>query len=296
MKLTALALALAALAAAPQDKEKIYTFPKNDVQPYEVAGELKVSFKGSHADFLEKGNDMPLKLDYRALFENVVIDPSVDGRSTRLERRVKTLKVNGEYKGDPLKVDYDAKRAEDKRFSESAGQGQLVEFFSIWCTNPSHFFVSALGKVGMEVEALNRLLVKAGMMYWEVKPDALTWDTKEKIAIPMLHNKIGLVFHNSFVRIENREGRKIMLIEAKAEISETEPPEEQAPREVKVVEPTFTASGGAKVEIDLANGRLQSLKLSVRIAFSGEGEVSNGGKGAVRGEATFTESQVYKGK
>jgi hypothetical protein len=24
--------------------------------------------------------------------------------------------------------------------------------------------------------------------------------------------------------------------------------------------------------------------------------VSNGGKGAVRGEATFTESQVYKGK
>ena len=295
MKHVALALALVALAATPQEKESVYSFPKDEVQPYEVTGELKVSFKGSHKDFLEKGNETPLKLDYRALFENAVVSPPGEGMPAKLERRVKTLKVLGEFKGETLKVDYDAKRPEEKRFSEAEGFFQLVELFRGWCANPWPFSVSAQGKVTPEVAALNRLLLKAGMMYWEVKPDATQWDVKEKIAVPLLHHKIGLVFHNSFVKTETRDSRKFMIIEAKAEIAETEAPEEQAPREI-TVEPTFKAAGGAKVEIDLTKGRLHSLKINVKIEFNGEAPVAGGGTGAVRGDVTFVESQAYKDK
>lgn len=295
MKSIAITLALIAIASATQEKESIYAFPKDETQPYEVAGELKVSFKGSHADFLEKGNDAPLKLEYRALFENAVIEPAKDGMATRLERRVKTLKVQGEFKGEAIKIDYDAKRPQEKRFSTADGQYQMVEFFTRWCTNPSQFNVDGLGKVSLPDENLNRLVVKAGMLYWTVKPDAMKWDTKEKIAVPLLHHKIGLIFHNSFVKTETRGERKFMVIDAKAEIAETEGPEEQAPREV-TADPAFKASGGVKVEIDLTKGRLHSVRINVKIEFNGEAPVSDGSKGALRGEVTFVESQVYKDK
>ena len=61
----------------------------------------------------------------------------------KVQRRVQTLKVNGEFKGEKLHVDYDAKRAEEKRFSETAGQGQLVDFFANWCIYPSQARVSS---------------------------------------------------------------------------------------------------------------------------------------------------------
>ena len=156
--------------------------------------------------------------------------------------------------------------------------------------------VEALGKVIPIDERLNRLMVKAGMMYWEVKPDAVTWDTTERIAVPLLHHKISLVFHNKYIKTEIREGRKMMVIESKAEMDKSEDPEPDSPREIQSIEPKFKAGGGAKIEIDLTKGRLHSLRLNVKIEFSGEAPVSDGAKGHLQGEVTISESQVYKEK
>ena len=107
MILAALVLPLIALAAAPQEKVSIYAFPKDEKQPYEVIGEMKISLAGSHKDFIVKGNDVPLKLEYRALFENAVLEPGSTEKPTSLQRTAKKLKVIGEFKGEALKVDYD---------------------------------------------------------------------------------------------------------------------------------------------------------------------------------------------
>jgi len=130
MKLLALAFAV---AMAPQDppaeKPPTYRFTKDEIQKYEVAGTLTLSLKGSHADFIEKGNDMPLKVEYRALFENVVVAPPEPGLPAKMERRVKTLKASGEFKGEAFKVEYDREKPEGKRFASDEGHVDMSRFF-----------------------------------------------------------------------------------------------------------------------------------------------------------------------
>src|SRR5688500_14528006 len=132
------------------------------------------------------------------------------------------------------------------------GHGPLVRFFTLWCTHPTDLRVDAVGNVVMPDEELNRLIVKAGVMYWPAKPDKATWVSKEKIAVPLLHHKIKLDFHNAFKRTEVRGERKIMIVEAKPEIAGVETPDERVPREI-TAEPTFKASGAARAEIDLTH-------------------------------------------
>ncbi|HEU4339646.1 MAG TPA: hypothetical protein VFS19_06220 [Planctomycetota bacterium] len=295
MKHAALALALIALAAAPQEPVSIYAFPPNEKQPYEVIGEMRISLAGSHKDFIEKGNEVPLKVEYRALFENVVVVPGDKEKPTALHRKVKKLTVTGEYKGEALKVDYDPGRSAEKQFI-AQGQGDLVEFFRLWCATPAEFKCSALGKVQWADERLDRLMIKAGMMYWQVQHDTVTWDTTERIAVPLLHHKISVVFHNKFVKTETEGSRKLMIIEAKPEIAAAEAPGADEPKEIESIEPTFKAGGSAKAQIDLTQGRLHSLRLNLKIEFSGHAPVSDGAKGTLRGEVNFTESQVYKEK
>lgn len=288
-----IALAFAVLAFAPQEKTDTYRFQKDEVQVYEVKGELAVSLKGTHPALLDKGDDAPLRMKYAAVFENVVLE--ADAKSVaRLARRVRTLVADGRFRGETFRVDYDAARPEAARFAAAEGHRDLVQFFSLWCTEPMPLEVDAVGNVRLPNEDLNRLIIKAGVMYWPAKPDQAAWISKEKMAVPLLHHKIKLDFHNTYKRTEEREGRKIMFVEAKPSITGVEAPDVRAPKEIESAEPEFKATGDAKTEIDLTRGRMTSLKLNVRIEFEGQADVPGVGKGALRGAAVFTETHKLK--
>jgi hypothetical protein len=290
--ITSLALAVV-LAAVPQENAAAYKFVKNEVQVYEVKGELAVSLKGSHKDLLEKGDDAPLRMTYAAEFENVVLAADAN-RVASLARRVRTLKAEGRFRKQPFRVEYDLSRPEDRRFAAAEGHSDLVRFFSLWCTQPQELKVDEVGNVVMPHDELNRLIVKAGIMYWPAKPDQAAWVSRERMAVPLLHHKIKLDFHNAYKRTETRGDRRIMIVEAKPTIAGTEPPDEGAPKEIADAEPEFKASGSATTEIDLTRGRMTLLKLNVRIEISGHAQVSDGSKGDLRGEAVFTETHRLK--
>ena len=276
-----------------QEPTPAYRFQKDEVQTYEVKGELAVSLKGSHKDLIAKGDDAPLRMTYVATFENVVLEADAT-KVAKLARRVRTLKADGQFRGESFKVDYDVSRPEAKRFAVAEGFGDMVQFFSHWCLHPADLRVNEVGNVVLPHEELNQLIVKAGIMYWPAKPDQATWVSRERMAVPLLHHKIKLDFHNTFKRTEVRGDRKFMIVEAKPEIAGVELPDERAKKEIDNAEPEFKASGNATTEIDLTNGRMTSLKLNVRIDLSGHAQVSDGSKGDLRGAAVFTETHKLK--
>jgi hypothetical protein len=291
MKPLAIALALAALAPAPQEQKSLYAFPKDEVQRYEVDGDLKISLAGSHADLILDGNATPLRLEYKALFENVVVQAPEPGGTAKLQRRVKWLKASGTLKGEEIKIDFDADREEAKRFKEAKGETQMVNWLKGWCLDPPTFEVEAHGKV---LYNPNQLVNKAGMMYWQVKPDAVAWTTHEKIAVPLFHNKILLNFQNSAKTFE-RGGKKFLKITGKPEMAGSEAPPEGLVAEA-TGEITFKASGKADVEIDLAKGCMTSMKLEVRVELSGTAQIANGKPGPLAGSVTLTETQTLREK
>ena len=136
-------------------------------------------------------------------------------------------------------------------------------------------------------------MVKAGAMYWPVKADELKWVSRERIAVPLLHHKIDLDMQNAFGKTLSKDGRKIMSIDAKPQVagSEAPPPEFAGVLQEDV---KFSATGDAKIEIDLTNGRLYSTKVNFKIAVTGSGQVSDGSTGAFKGEAVFVETQTLK--
>ena len=298
MKSLALALAFAAIAAAPpqdpQDPQPVYKFLKDEVQKYEVVGELRLSLKGSHPDLIEKGIEVPLRADYRGVFENAVKET---GGRAKLERKVRSLKVTGDYKGEAFRIDFDRDRPKDKQFSAREGPHDILQFFGSWCQDDLRFTVDGDGTVelGEHDKVINLLVVKAGMMYWPAKTDATTWVSRERLAVPLLHHKILLDFQNKFDKTFQRGNRTFMKLEPKTDIAGSEPP----PPELDVPirgDFTFKASGNGLAEIDLTRGRLINLKLDVAVHITGTAPVAGGKKGDFRGEVTYKETQQYKDK
>ena len=292
MKHAALVAALAVLAAASQEKAGVYAFPKDEIQRYEVVGTLQISLKGSHVALVKDGHEMPLKVQYNALFENVVLRPGSATDVATIERRVKWLKVNGEYMGEKLKIDYDAGRPEATRFKSEEGEANLVDFFRSWVTRPLQVTVNEVGQVKLSDSALDRMVIKAGLMYRPIKPDAAKWVTPEKLAVPIFHHKIKIDFHMSPVKTVLRGGRKFMEMAGEAKFAGSEPPPAEIPAEFPA-DLEFKATGLAEAELDLTNGRMSKLSTDVRVTITGEAPVP-GGKGDLKGEVTFLETQTLK--
>src|SRR5258705_5837602 len=100
-----LALFPVARPVEAQEKQTPYKFTKGETAKYEVAGALEISLRGSHPDFIKDGNETPLKVAYRALFENVVIDTGASDGSARLERRARSVSATGVLDAAPFKFE-----------------------------------------------------------------------------------------------------------------------------------------------------------------------------------------------
>jgi hypothetical protein len=290
----ALVLAMVAAISAPQAEEKIppYKFAKGDAAKYEVAGDLSISLKGSHKDLILGGIEEPIRMSYRAQFENVVLEVAEDG-TANLERRVRTLTAEGMVSGNPFRFVWDRAKDQGKPAGPGEGPDTVPGLFRTWCTDPLRFSVSSAGKYSCRVENYDQLANKAGVMYWVVGLDGKPWLTEEKIAAPLLHDKVVIEFKNTAVKNFMVGGRKITQIDAKPSLKGTiaAPPGIPRPADGPV---EFTVAGeGNKVEWDATKRRLHSVKLDLTIKLSGKGTVADGGKGDLRGEVRFTESQKF---
>ncbi|HTF57546.1 MAG TPA: hypothetical protein VK661_09965 [Planctomycetota bacterium] len=78
MMATACILMLGACAARTPAPGR-YRFAAGESLAYEVKSHLEVSLKGSDADFLPGGDDVPLTWDVEGIFENLVTDVGADG-------------------------------------------------------------------------------------------------------------------------------------------------------------------------------------------------------------------------
>jgi hypothetical protein len=293
-----LALALVVSFGVPQagarEKPAPYKFVKDGATKYDVSGDLRISLKGSHAGFLMNGIEEPIRMTYRAQFENVVTEVSATDGSARLQRKVRTLSAEGMVQGVPFKFEWDQVKDKGRLARPDEGPESVKGLFLTWCVSPLEFTVTADGKYDCKKENYDQLVNKAGAMYWLVGTDTKPWLTEEKIAAPLLHNKIIIEFKNEFTKTVNAEGRKLLVIGAKPRVKGTEDPPPGVAR-IADGDIEFTVTGEKnKVEFDTTNHRLHSVNLDLKIRLSGQGQVPTGGKGDIRGEVTLTESQKYK--
>ena len=277
--------------AGAQDKQAPYKFTKGELAKYEVVGSLEISLKGSHAEFIPGGVEIPLKMYYKGTFENVVLEVAESDGSAQIERRVRSMTANGEYQGQAWKYEYDREKDKNKAAPEA---GSMAGLFHEWCTAPLGFTIDGEGKYSNPTNPnYDRLVMRAGAMYWPVKADQKTWVTEEKIAVPVLHDKIAIEFKNDFTKSITRENRKLMVINTTPKVKGAEKVEEHRGNVTGDI--VFTVEGnGCMVEIDTTNRRLHSVKLDLAIKLTGKSPVSAGGEGDIKGQATFKESQVYK--
>ncbi len=300
MNLIARGLALALVVAwgvplaVAQEKPSPYKFVKDEATKYDVVGDLRISLKGSHSDFIVGGIEEPVKMSYRAQFENVVLEVSQADGAARLQRRVRTLSAQGMVQGVPFTFDWDHVKDKGRPARPDEGPETVKGLFRTWCTEPLQFTVSGEGKYATTTLNYDQLVNKAGVMYWIVGTEAKPWLTEEKIAAPLLHHKVIIEFKNEHTKTVTADGKKLMVIRATPSVKGSlEPPPEVPPIADGAVE--FKVTGDKnQVEFDTTNRRLHSVNLDLKIRLSGKGQVSDGSKGDIRGEVTFTESQKYK--
>src|SRR5258706_1887560 len=193
---------LITLPAFAQDKPAqslAYKFTKGDVHKYEVKSSLDISLKGSDPAFMPGGIDNPLAWDVSGIFENVVLEVnSADGAGT-LERRVRSISSSGNWNEDKFRMAWDREKDKGKK-REDFPAGVMNDF--IWSTleNPVKYSVDAEGRYTPSDPNLDRLVMRRGMMVWPFKAGETTWVTQEKIAVPVLHDKITLEFKNTLVK------------------------------------------------------------------------------------------------
>ena len=283
-------------AVAQEKPTAPYKFTKDEVSKYEVVGELRISLAGSHKDFIKDGNQEPIKMSYKAQFENVVLAVNPTDGVAGMERRVRTLTAEGMVQGNPFKYAFDRAKDLGKPAGANEGPDTVAGLFRTWCTEPLKFAVSADGKYACSTPNYDQLVNKAGAMYWFVGTEAKPWLTEERIAAPLLHNKVIIEFKNEFTRTKMDGSRKLIVIGATPRVKGSEEPPPQAPR-IAEGPVEFTVTGGKnEVQFDMTNHRLQSVNLDLKIRLSGKGPVADGSLGDIKGEVTFTESQKYKEK
>ena len=298
-----IALALVAIwglppAVAQEKPTAPYKFTKDEVSKYEVVGELRISLKGSHKDFIKGGNEEPIKMNYKAQFENIVLEVNPTDGQAKMERRVRTLTAEGMVEGMPFKYAWDRAKDAGKPAGANEGPDRVEGLFRKWCVEPLQFTVSSEGKFNCSNpdDDQNQMVLKAGAMYWIVGTDAKPWLTEEKIAAPLLHNKVIIEFKNEFAKTRMDGKKKLMVIGATPSVKGALPP----PPGVGPIAAgpiVFTVTGGKnEVQFDTTNHRLHSVNLDLKIQVSGQGPVADGSLGDIKGEVTFTESQKYKEK
>jgi hypothetical protein len=267
-----------------------YKFIKSDVLKYEVKSSLDISLKGSDPAFMPGGIDTPLAWDVSGVFENVVLEVnSADGTGT-LERRVRSIQSSGNWNEEKFKMAWD--REKDKGKKREDFPPSLMNDF-IWSTieNPVKYTVDAEGKYTPADPNCDRLVMRRGMMVWPFKAGETAWTTQEKIAVPVLHDKITLEFKNTLVKETTRDGRRLRVIRATASVKEANEEKGQRPMEGKI---EFTASGDSVIEFDTTNGRIHTVNIDLTIRLSGKGPVPSGGDGDIKGTVTYKENQVFK--
>ncbi|HEY3226987.1 MAG TPA: hypothetical protein VGK61_08350 [Planctomycetota bacterium] len=289
----ALTLFLGTRPLDAQETQKPYKFTKGQILRCEVVGDLQISLRGSHPDFIKGGNETPLKMGYRALFENVVTETGGSGETADLERRVRTLSATGELDSTPFKFEWDREKDGDKAVSTDARPGGMVDLFRSWCTRAWRFRVDADGNFSSPEPDCDRLLMKAGMMTWPIKSGETAWLTEEKIAVPVLHDKVIMEFKNQLVRTDTGAGRKLLVIKATPRLKKTEKADPAIPGALPG-EFEVTVGGDGAVEMDTTNRRLHVVKLRLTIRVAGKSPVAAGGEGDVRAEVVFVENQIYK--
>jgi len=288
-----LALILGAIQAEAQEKQAPYKFTKGEVVKYDVVGSLQISLKGSHADFVPGGIETPVKMSYAGLFENAVLEVAESDGSARMERRVRTLSAKGEFQGAAFKFDWDREKDKDKPADPASGPGTIAGLFRSWCTEPLAFTVDAVGNYSCSKDNYDQLVNRAGVLYWPIKPDAKSWPSEVKIAAPLLHDKVIIELKNEFVKTLTRSNRRLMAIAVTPKYKRSEKPPEGIPKIIPG-DITFTVAGEGAVEFDTTHQRLHSVNLNLTIKLSGKGPVSGGADGDLRGEVTYSESQVYR--
>lgn len=281
-------------AAVAQEKPAPYKFVKDEATKYDVVGDLRISLKGSHSDFIVGGIEEPIKMSYRAQFENVVLEVSAGDGSARLQRRVRTLSAQGMVQGVPFTFEWDHVKDKGRPARPDEGPATVKGLFRTWCTEPLQFTVSAEGKYNCGKPNHDQLANKAGVMYWVIGTEAKPWLTEEKIAAPHFHYKIIIEFKNEHTKTVSADGKKLMVIRATPSVKGSLEPPPEVPR-IAEGPLEFKVTGDKnQVEFDTTNRRLHSVNLDLKIRLSGMGQVSDGSKGDIRGEVTFTESQKYK--
>jgi hypothetical protein len=284
---------LVTLPAFAQEKPAqslAYKFTKGDVHKYEVKSSLDISLKGSDPAFMPGGIDNPLAWDVSGVFENVVLEVnSADGAGT-LERRVRSISSSGNWNEDKFKMAWDREKDKGKK-REDFPPGVMNDF--IWSTleSPVKYSVDSEGRYTPSDPNLDRLVMRRGMMVWPFKAGETTWVTQEKIAVPVLHDKITLEFKNTLVKETTKDGRRLKVIRATASVKEANEEKGQRPMEGKI---EFTASGDSMIEFDTTNGRIHSVDINLKIQLSGKGPIPAGGDGDIKGTVTYHENQVYK--
>ena len=286
------AAALFAPGAVAQDKgaEAKYKFKKGETLKYDVTSFLEIDQTGTHESFLTNGNPRPLAWTVNGSFENKVLEVAEDGTAT-LERNVKSIDSSGHVENvtglEKFKISWS--KDKDKKTPDEAQYTSLMERFAInMIANPVKYTVYPEGRTdGLADAHMTRLVMRRGMMTWPVRGSEVTWASIEDIAVPVLHDKIKIEFKNQVTGDAGRSGFKVRMINAPASLKES------ANSGFHQFELKFTVSGGAKAEFDLTNGRLYKLEIDLKIGFSGEAPVGDG-KGAIKGTATYKETQVYK--
>jgi len=283
-------ITLPAFAQEKPAQNLAYKFTKSDVIKYEVKSSLDISLKGSDPSFMPGGIDNPLAWDVSGVFENVVLDVNGGDGTGTLERRVRSIQSSGNWNEDKFKMAWDREKDKGKK-REDFPQGVMNDF--IWATieNPVKYTVDAEGKYNPGDPNCDRLVMRRGMMVWPFKAGETTWVTQEKIAVPVLHDKITLEFKNTLVKETTRDGKRLRVIRATASVKEAAEEKGQRPMEGKI---EFTASGDSVIEFDTTNGRIHSVDLNLTIKLSGKGPVAAGGEGDIKGTVTYKENQVYK--
>ncbi|HTF58202.1 MAG TPA: hypothetical protein VK661_13305 [Planctomycetota bacterium] len=276
-----------------QEKQTPYRFTKGETAKYEVTGALEISLRGSHPDFIKDGNETPLKMGYRALFENVVMETDGSNGGAQLERRARSVSATGVLYAAPFKYEWDREKDGNKPIDTDARPGGMIDLFRSWCTKAWKFGVDSEGKVSSPEDDCDRLLMKAGMMYWPVKQGEASWVSEDKIAVPVLHDKIIMEFKNEPARNVTRDGRKLVAIKATPKFKKLEKANPAIPGALPG-DFEVTVAGEGTIEMDTTNRRLHSVKLRLTIRVSGKSPIPAGGDGDVRAEAVFVESQTYK--
>lgn len=279
--------------AVAQDKgaEAKYKYRKGDTLKYDVTSFLDITMAGTHAAFLQNGNDRPLSWTVNGTFENKVLEVAEDGAAT-IERHVKSIDSSGHYEGpgglENFKFSWN--RDKDKTQPDESKITSLMDRFIVnMITTPAKYMVYPEGRTEILGDThMKRLVMRRGMMTWPLRGTEMSWSTTEDIAVPVLHDKITLEFKNTVTQDATRTGFKARIISAPATLKSAARTEGMGFDGL-----TFTASGQAKVEFDLTNGRLHKLELDLKIAFKGEGPVGDG-RGDIKGTATYKETQVYK--